>query len=122
MEQNWSEPNTPLDEEEKRQLVIQMVARLRCVECGRLYSPDDFALIERGEEMWVLSTRCRHCDEVCHVVIYMQLDAEPEALIDLMPDEVTASSEWLPITADDLLDTHAFLQSFDGDFLALFTS
>jgi hypothetical protein len=116
MEQEWPDASMPLDEEEKRRLVVQLVTRLRCVECGRLYDPEDFVLVHRWQDMWVLSTRCRHCDELCHVVVYMQLGIEPEPIIDLTPEEVEVSDTWPPITADDLLDVHAFLQEFDGDF------
>jgi hypothetical protein len=116
MEQEWADASAPLDEEEKRRLVVQLVTRLRCVECGRLYDPEDFVLMHRWEDMWVLSTRCRHCDELCHVVVYMRLDVEPEPIIDLTPEEVEAAADWLPITADDLLDVHNFLEAFDGDF------
>lgn len=116
MEPDWAESATPLDEEEKRRLVLQLVTRLRCVECGRLYEPEDFVLVHRWEDMWVLSTRCRNCNELCHVVVYMQLGAEPEPIIDLTPEEIETAGDWPPITADDLLDVHAFLQEFDGDF------
>ena len=122
MEQEWSEPEIPLDEEEKRRLIIQLVTQLRCVDCGRLYDPEDFALVHRLDEVWVLSTRCRHCDELCHVVVYMRLDLEPEPVIDLTPDELEAAQEWQPISSDDLLDVHAFLQEFDGDFDLLFSA
>ena len=122
MEQEWSEPEIPLDEEEKRRLIIQLVTQLRCVDCGRLYDPEDFDLVHRLDEVWVLSTRCRHCDELCHVVVYMRLDLEPEPVIDLTPDELEAAQEWQPISSDDLLDVHAFLQEFDGDFDLLFSA
>lgn len=122
MEQDWGEPEIPLDEDEKRRLVIQLVTQLRCVDCGRLYDPEDFALVHRWEEVWVLSTRCRHCDELCHVVVYMRLDVESETTTDLTPAEIEASHEWAPISADDLLDVHTFLQEFDGDFELLFSA
>jgi hypothetical protein len=51
----------------------------------------------------------------------MRLGIEPEPIIDLTPEEVEAAVDWAPITADDLLDVHAFLQEFDGDFEMLFT-
>ena len=121
MEQEWANPSMPLDEEEKRRLVVQLVTRLRCMECGRLYDPEDFVLVHRWQDMWVLSTRCRHCDELCHVVVYMQLGAEPEPIIDLTPEEIEAADEWPPITSDDLLDVHTFLKQFDGDFEMLFS-
>ena len=68
------EEMVPLGEEEKRRLVLKAVTRLRCVECGRLYDPEDFALVNRWKDLWVLSTRCRHCDDPVHVIVFMHLE------------------------------------------------
>ena len=110
----------PLDENDKRRLVIQLVQQLRCLECSRLYDPEDFALVHRWGEVWVLSTRCRHCDDVCHVVIFMQLETEPEPLTDLTPEEAEMMATLPPITADDVMDVHLLLQASDGDLGELF--
>jgi phage FluMu protein Com len=111
----------PLDENSKRRLVLRLIARLRCTECGRLYDPADFVLVHRWQDTWVLSTRCRHCNDLCHVVVFMRLQAESEPAIELTPDELGAVDGWPVITADDVLDVHALLQEFDGDFQGLFT-
>lgn len=111
---------SPLDEDDERRLVLSLVTRLRCVECGRLYDPKDFAVVHRWQQVWVLSTRCRHCEEPCHVVVFMRLDAEPEPVVDLTPEEIRAAEQWPPITADDVLDVHMLLKEFDGDLEALF--
>jgi hypothetical protein len=114
------QPEAPLDESDKRRLVLSLITRLRCPECGRLYVTEDFALMHRWQEVWVLSTRCRHCDELCHVVVYMHVDPEPESTLDLTPEELDAADGWPPITTDDVLDVHAILTEFDGDFETLF--
>jgi hypothetical protein len=111
----------PLDEEDKRRLILKLVKKLRCAECGRFYNPDGFVLVRRWQDVWVLSTRCQFCDDSCHVVVLMRLDAEPEPAIDLTREELAAANDWPPITADDVLDVHVFLEEFDGDFEALFT-
>jgi len=105
---------TPLDENDKRRLVMHLVQQLRCMECNRLYDPEDFAFVHRWQEVWVLSTRCRHCDDVCHVVIFMQLETEPEPLTDLAPEEAEMVAKLPPITADDVIDVHLLLQESDG--------
>jgi hypothetical protein len=117
-----AEPGPPQDDDDKRRLVLKLITRLRCVQCGRLYDPADFALVHRWEDVWVLSTRCRHCDDACHVVVFMRLNLEPEPLIDLTPEEIEVAGHWPPITADDVLDVHAMLEEFDGDFESLFTT
>jgi hypothetical protein len=122
MEQGWMKEPGPLNEADKRRLVLKLVAQLRCVECGRLYDRKDFTLIHNWQDMWVLGTRCRHCDEQVQVVIFMRLDAEPEPATDLMPEEMETAGQWPTITADDVLDVHTLLQEFNGDFEALLES
>lgn len=109
----------PLGEEDRRRLVLKAVTRLRCVECGRLYDPQDFVLVNRWKDLWVLSTRCRHCDDPVHVIVFMHLDAEPEPVIDLTPEEMDTVADWPPICADDVLDVHTLLQECDGDLESL---
>lgn len=109
-----------LDEGDRRRLVLKLVSQLRCVECGRVYDPQDFALVHRWKDVWVLSTRCRHCDEPCHVVVFMSLEAEPEMVTDLTQEELEAADQRSPITSDDVLDVHALLREFDGDLGDLF--
>ena len=115
MDQGGMKPVGPLSEGDKRRLVLKLVARLRCVACERQYDPHDFNLVHNWQDMWVLSTRCRHCDDPVHVIVFMHLDAEPEPVVDLTPEELERVAEWPPICADDVLDVHTLLQECDGD-------
>ncbi len=110
----------PLDEEDKRRLVLKLVTQLCCMECGEPYRLHDFALVDRKPDMWVLSIHCRHCNTSSHVVVYMRLQGD-KVVVDLTNDEVEVAAEWPPISADDVLDVHEFLQEFDGDFDELFS-
>jgi hypothetical protein len=126
MDQRGMNPVGPLSEGDKRSLVLKLVARLRCVQCERKYDPTDFTLVHSWQDMWVLSTRCRHCNEPCHVVIFMRLDAEtePEAelVTDLTPEELEDLDQRQPITFDDVLDVHVLLEECDGDLEVLLAS
>ena len=123
MDQGGITPAGPLSEGDKRRLVLKLVARLRCVACERPYDPHDFNLVHNWQDMWVLSTRCRHCNEPCHVVIFMRLDAEtePELVTDLTPEELQEVDQRQPITFDDVLDVHVFLEESDGNLEMLLT-
>jgi hypothetical protein len=52
----------------------------------------------------------------------MSLDAEPQPLTDLTPDELRNADDWPPITTDDVLDVHDLLREFEGDFEELFNN
>jgi hypothetical protein len=111
----------PLDEGEKRRLVLKLLGQLRCLECGQQYDRRDFTLMHRWEEIWLLSSHCRQCDEINHVIILMRLDAEPELVTDLTPEEMEEAEDWAPITSDDVLDIHLWLEAFDGSPEELFS-
>lgn len=112
----------PLDENDKRQLVLKLISHLRCLECGRLYKREDFALVHRWEDIWLLNANCPECSQSSHIVIFMQLDAQRELVTDLTPEELRHANDWPAITADDILNVHAFLEEFDGDFEDLFAT
>jgi hypothetical protein len=122
MESGQAGAGVPLDDNRKQRMILRLVARLRCVECGRFYAPEDIALIHRWQDLWVLSTKCQHCDETCHVLVFMRLDADPAPIQDLTLEEAQAADQWPAITADDVMDVHTFLRTFDGDFETLFAS
>ena len=123
MDQRGMKPVGPLSEGDKRRMVLKLVARLRCVECEHPYDPHDFTLIHSLQDMWVLSIRCRHCNQPCHVVIFMRLDAdtgpEAELVTDLTPEELEETVDRQPITFDDVLDVHVLLEESGGDLEVL---
>jgi len=126
MDQGGITPAGPLSESDKRRLVLRLIARLRCASCEHPYDPHDFTLIHNWQDIWVLSTRCRHCNEPCHVVVFMRLDAQPkpqtELITDLTPEELQDADQWQPITYDDVLDVHVLLEESEGDLERLLTS
>ena len=122
MEPGQAGAGVPLDDNRKQRMILRLVARLQCVECGRFYAPGDVALIHRWKDLWVLSTKCQHCDETSHVLVFMRLDADPDPLKDLTVEEAQVADQWPAITADDVMDVHNFLSGFDGDFESLFGS
>jgi hypothetical protein len=72
------------------------------------------------KDVWVLNTRCRYCDEPCHVVVFLRLVPESKPPTDLTPDEAQDLSGLPPISSDDVLDMHELLQGFEGDIEILF--
>ena len=110
----------PQDDNEKHRMILQLINNLRCVECGRLYDAEDFALLRRRENVWLLSARCRHCNELCQVVILLPTAEETEISSELSIEEAKTIADLPPISSDDVLDLHLFMQDFDGDFELLF--
>jgi len=112
----------PVDENERRQQVLKLIGKMRCQSCGRRYRHQSFTLVQKWPDSWVLKTRCRHCEADSHVIVFMQLDANPDYPTDLCADEMEVANDWAPISSDDVLDIHTFLGAFEGGFEEIFTS
>jgi len=97
------------------QLIRYLVAHLKCAACQQPYNPEDLQIIDEGSSLLVLLMTCHHCQAQGLIVALVQEQrTEPES--DAQERE---GSEIQPITADDVLDVHRFLETFDGDCVAL---
>lgn len=104
----------------------------RCSVCHRGFEPDDVHVLSRKSDMWMLMVSCGECNARNFVAAVIgDGDAEEAQLalrrlgeehvrsdIDTVDDAGGPSGA--SVSVDDVLDIHAFLQEFDGDFLTLF--
>lgn len=104
----------------------------RCSVCHRGFEPDDVHVLSRKSDMWMLMVSCGECHARNFVAAVIgDGDAEEAQLAlrrlgeehirtDSDSSETETEQPGEPISIDDVLDIHAFLQGFDGDFQALF--
>jgi DNA-directed RNA polymerase subunit RPC12/RpoP len=113
----------------------------RCIVCHHQFHTDDITVISRESEMWTMLVECTDCHARNFVAAVLN-DGDPEeaqlalrrlseqAIRDLkdtsmvseiIPDAPEAS-HGNPITASDVLEMYEFLETFDGDFKAVFGS
>ncbi len=111
----------PPEERDKHRIVLKLLSMLQCPKCGQSYNLRDFTLVDRKTETWVLSSHCRGCDNSGYVIVALPSGKQAELMTDQTVEEREASADWAPINADDVLDMHAFMEEFDGDFETLFT-
>lgn len=92
-----------------------------CSHCHHPHSLEDFRVVGRNGNLWVLTIHCSACESqafVAAVVGDQGADiAEAEAGDDVFE---SVADEPSPVTVDDVLDMHEFLDAFDGDFFSLF--
>jgi len=114
------------DHTEVRRIVLSVLEE--CSQCHYPHSLDDFHVVGRRDGLWVLRVHCT----ACHAEVYVAavvgeagFDVAETDGIDwldaddvLVEDEIEDEPE--PVTVDDVLDMHEFLETFDGDFHALF--
>ena len=104
----------------------------RCSVCHRSFEPDDVHVLSRKSDMWMLMVSCEECHARNFVAAVIgDGDAEEAQLAlrrlgeehirsrnDVEPEMDQLSPD--PVSVDDVLEIHAFLDGFDGDFKTLF--
>jgi len=108
--------------------IIQWLALiLKCPVCSAHYNPDQTKIIDSGEDKPIngrsilVHTDCEHCKS--SVVFSIAIDG-PEIfsigmVTDLTSQDTSKFKNAQPITTDEVLATHEFLNAFDGDFRSL---
>lgn len=110
------------DHTEVRRIVLSVLDE--CSQCHYPHTLDDFRVVGRQDGLWVLRVRCTACRAEVYVAAVVGdagIDvAEADGIAWLDDDDVPEEHEPEPVTVDDVLDMHEFLETFNGDFHALF--
>jgi hypothetical protein len=105
--------------------IIQWLAYiLKCPVCGQKYNAEQTKIIDAGEDKPIngrsllVHTDCERCKS--SVVFSIAIDG-PEIfsigmVTDLTSNDTNKFKNREPITSDEVLATHEFLRTFDGDF------
>ena len=99
-------------------LVIQyLLAHTQCSGCGRHYSPDDMRIRARRGDVWLAVVTCSHCGLQGLIMAAIKTgDAhEPGLAMEEHAAEQIAFQQREPISSDEVLDWHCFLEQFHGD-------
>jgi hypothetical protein len=123
-----------MDTSEKQIKRIVLDRMERCSVCHRGFEPDDVHVLSRKSDMWMLMVSCGECQARNFVAAVIgDGDAEEAQLAlrrlgeehvrtrtDIEPENEGTPGD--PVSVDDVIEIHEFLQGFDGDFKALFRS
>ena len=121
-----------MDTSEKQIKRIVLDRMERCSVCHRGFEPDDVHVLSRKSDMWMLMVSCGECQARNFVAAVIGDGDAEEAQLALRrlgeehvrprtgiePEDEGVSGE--PVSVDDVIEIHQFLQGFDGDFKALF--
>jgi hypothetical protein len=121
-----------MDTSEKQIKRIVLDRMERCSVCHRGFEPDDVHVLSRKSDMWMLMVSCGECQARNFVAAVIGDGDAEEAQLALRRlgeehvrtrTEIEPEDEGVPgdpVSVDDVLEVHQFLQGFDGDFKALF--
>ena len=111
------------------QAVKRLMATVKCTVCGANYDGEKVTVLGHQEDIWFLSVACSKCRTQGLVAALVKKGAKGEVVIAAsqetthqeiaLPEEANLPAS-APITGDDVLDMHHFLDDFDGDFQRLF--
>lgn len=117
---------------EKQIKTIVLNRMERCSVCHHTFGEENIQIVSRRKNMWMMVVTCEECHAKNFVAAVMgdgdaeqaqlalrQLSRE-ESDFDVLPDAEEPEEDLGPVTVDDLLEMHAFLDEFDGNFQQLF--
>lgn len=121
-----------MDNTSEKQIKRVVLNRMeRCSVCHHHFEPDDIKVLSRKEDMWMMVVNCTECHSRNFVAAVIgdgdpgeaqlalrRLSEQPEAGPDPAPNDAPPAGD--PVSVDDVLEMHAFLNRFDGDFRRLF--
>lgn len=86
-----------------------------CSVCGANHARSEIRLLGRLEAAWIVRVTCSKCETSIKLLVYA--DRERAALAP--PSERALRSRRPPISLDEVLDAHEFLEGFEGDVRSL---
>ncbi len=120
------------EQEQPEQIVKRLMAAVKCTVCGSPYESDRIKVLGHRDELWFLTVTCGRChtqglvaallkdgDGSSATLTRISVPGKALPIEELTPTTgVAIPAE--PVTADDVLEMHQFLQDFDGNFARLF--
>ena len=98
--------------------IKKLLSNMKCGVCGRRYEPGNISVLGHRQDLWFISVFCSSCESQGLVAAVVKEGKLPEVITDLTEEEQSQFST--AVSSDDLIDMHAFLKEFDGDFSTLF--
>jgi hypothetical protein len=97
--------------------IRQLMATKKCRACGKKFKSNSITVVGQKKGMWLLRVICADCYTQCLIAVVPSA-GKIAGISDRKDDETASTGK--PVNADDMLDMHNFLASFEGDFRQLF--
>jgi hypothetical protein len=89
-----------------------------CKVCGANHARSDIRLLGRLDAAWIVRVTCWSCETSIKLLVYA--DRERASLAPMNERPVRARRP--PVSLDEVIDAHEFLDRFEGDVRALFAA
>ncbi len=97
-------------------LIRQIAARVPCAVCGHHFGMSDIHVLGQRENVWAMRVNCRECRTQALVLVQVNSGTAHPIQTDLAPSEWNRFKDKPPISVDDVIQAHQYIQSYTGDF------
>lgn len=87
-----------------------------CKICGANHARSEIRLLGRLDAAWIVRVTCWQCETAIKLLVY--IDRERASVAPMKERPVRAKRP--PVSLDEVIDAHEFLERFEGDVPALF--
>jgi hypothetical protein len=89
-----------------------------CSKCGTNHARSDIRLLGKLDTAWIVRVTCSKCATSFKLLVYVDRERATVSPVKEEPPRQRRPA----LNADDVIDAHDFLDSFQGDAKALFTT
>lgn len=115
-------------------LIQEFFTHMKCAFCDSAFETDSIQLIRHEDDIYVVSVHCHQCDTPNGVAMVgvgeVQADGMPGQFDfdygpaphdyedpELTEDELERLADFEPVSSNDVIEAHRFIQSLDADWL-----
>ncbi|HUG55637.1 MAG TPA: hypothetical protein VMJ92_01060 [Candidatus Limnocylindrales bacterium] len=89
-----------------------------CNVCGTNHARSDIRVLGKLESAWIVRVTCSKCQTSFKLLVVV--DDRRTEVSPVKEEPTVRGRRRRPVTADEVLDAHEMLRTFDGDVAALF--
>ncbi len=96
-------------------VIRQIVAHVTCAVCGKHFGTSDIQVVGRRDQVWAMRARCRECRSEALLLAQVSETGTRSTYTDLVPEEWARFDQAPPVSFDDVIAMHQFLDKYEGD-------
>ena len=104
----------------EERIVKKLMTSVKCTGCGQKYEMRDVKILGNHQDLYFLQVTCSSCHSRYLITAVVNDKNNPEIVSDLTGEELTKFNQTAAPDTNDVLDMHAYLKDFNGDFSGLF--
>jgi uncharacterized Zn finger protein len=110
-----------MDRQQLQELIRSIRALMRCPNCGSSYHTSSIRVLEEADMACLIHLECSRCGMpvLATIVARTERIEQPKIITGIKEKDLDQRDKLSPLTVDDVLNMHQFLQNFDGDFESL---